>query len=225
MESFENKNKSLYDSDNYCTLPVVALRGIVVFPDMSLHFDVGRKKSIEALQSAMESDQKVFLIAQKDAAVDDPQAEDIYSVGVICNIKQMLRIPNSNNLRVIVKGEKRGSLVSLVKNKPYLLALVHHAEKQETLFDSKDVAYARALKNEFKLYAENFAKMGVGRRWIEVLGLDIKASSDEIEEETENTEEEVAADEENDQNEAEVIDVTAEKPETEEVQETDKEEE
>ena len=107
----------------------------------------------------MESDQKVFLIAQKDAAVDDPQAEDIYSVGVICNIKQMLRIPNSNNLRVIVKGEKRGRLVSLVKNKPYLLALVHHAEKQETLFDSKDVAYARALKNEFKLYAENFAKI------------------------------------------------------------------
>ena len=79
--------------------------------------------------------------------------------------------------------------------------------------------------SEFEIYAENFAKMGVGRRWIEVLGLDIKAPSDEIEEETENTEEEVVADEENDQNEAEVIDVTAEEPETEEVQETDKEEE
>ena len=159
MNSFEDEFEYLVEGDNYCTLPVVALRGIVVFPEMSLHFDVGRKKSIEALQAAMDSDQKVFLITQKDASVDDPKADDIYSMGVICNIKQMLRIPNSNNLRVVVEGEERARLVSLVKNKPFLMAVVHRIAEQEVLYDSKDIAYARALKNEFKLYAENFAKI------------------------------------------------------------------
>ena len=159
MNSFEDKIETFVDGDGYCTLPVVALRGIVVFPEMSLHFDVGRKKSIEALQAAMDNDQKVFLITQKDASVDDPKADDIYSMGVICNIKQMLRIPNSNNLRVIVEGEERARLISLVKNKPYLMAVVHKIAEQDVLYDSKDIAYARALKNEFKIYAENFAKI------------------------------------------------------------------
>ena len=159
MNSFDDRIESFNEGDNYCTLPVVALRGIVVFPEMSLHFDVGRKKSIEALQAAMDNDQKVFLITQKDASVDNPKADDIYSMGVICNIKQMLRIPNSNNLRVIVEGEERARLISLVKNKPFLMAVAHRIPETDVLYDSKDIAYARALKNEFRLYAENFAKI------------------------------------------------------------------
>ncbi len=84
---------------NYLTdmmeLPVIPLRGLVVFPEMVLHFDVGRKKSIAALKSAMNGSQKVFLVAQRDAAVDEPNIDDLFSVGTICEVKQFLKIPNS----------------------------------------------------------------------------------------------------------------------------------
>ena len=79
MENFEYINDLM-------NMPVIPLRGLVVFPEMVLHFDVGRKKSIAALKHAMNSNQKVFLVAQRDAAVDDPNIDDLYSVGVICTI-------------------------------------------------------------------------------------------------------------------------------------------
>ena len=159
MSTFDSIKEINVKTSGYCALPVVALRGIVVFPGMSLHFDVGRKKSIEALQTAMENDQRVFLIAQKDASVDDPKVDDIYNIGVVCSIKQMLRIPNSNNLRVMVEGEKRGELVSMVKNKPYLLAMVNFRSPVEFSYDSKDLAYSKALKREFEAYAASYAKI------------------------------------------------------------------
>lgn len=159
MDIFDIENEEKDEISSYSALPVVALRGIVVFPEMNLHFDVGRKKSIEALQSAMESDQRVFLIAQKDASVDDPKVDDIYKTGVVCKIKQMLRLPNSNNLRVIVEGEKRGELVSMIKNKPFLLAMVNISTEKKYTYDAKDMAYARALKNEFETYAASYAKI------------------------------------------------------------------
>ena len=159
MNGVDFENEVNIEANDYSTLPVVALRGIVVFPSMSLHFDVGRKKTILALQSAMDSNQRVFLVAQKDASVDDPKVDDIYRIGVVCRIKQMLRIPNSNNLRVIVEGEQRGELISMIKNKPYLLAMINLCKENEYSFDSKDVAYARALKNEFETYAASFAKI------------------------------------------------------------------
>ena len=74
MENFEYINDLM-------NMPVIPLRGLVVFPEMVLHFDVGRKKSISALKHAMNSNQKVFLVAQRDAAVDDPNIDDLYSVG------------------------------------------------------------------------------------------------------------------------------------------------
>ena len=157
MDSYEFENNIGLTSCS--AMPVVALRGIVVFPGMNLHFDVGRKKSIEALKSAMESDQKVFLITQKDASVDDPKVDDIHKIGVVCKIKQMLKIPNSNNLRVIVEGEMRGELVSMVKNKPFLLAMVNLCVDNVYTYDSKDKAYARALKNEFETYAATYSKI------------------------------------------------------------------
>ena len=159
MELFDLEKENNEELSSYSALPVVALRGIVVFPGMNLHFDVGRKKSIEALKSAMDSDQRVFLITQRDASVDDPKVDDIYNIGVVCQIKQLLRLPNSNNLRVIVEGEKRGELVSMIKNKPFLLAMVNFQIENEYNYDSKDVAYARALKNEFETYATSYAKI------------------------------------------------------------------
>ena len=159
MEDFKDKIENAVALADLISIPVVALRGIVVFPEMSLHFDVGRKKSIEALKSAMDSNQKIFLVTQKDASVDDPNADDLFDMGVVCRIKQMIKIPNSNNLRVIVKGEKRGELISILKNKPYLMGFVDVIEEKETESDSKSVAYARALKKEFEEYAVHYSKI------------------------------------------------------------------
>lgn len=141
-------------------LPVIPLRGLVVFPNMILHFDVGRKKSIEALKYAMQSDQKVFLICQRDAVVDEPEINDLYDMGVICNIKQMIRVPNSDNLRVVVEGVSRATLMSLVKVKPFISALVSSVDIEIKNDNSNDaVAYQRAVKKEFENYAALMPKI------------------------------------------------------------------
>ena len=86
------------------TLPLLALRGLVVFPGMLLHFDVGRKKSILALNEAMGGDQTIFLVTQKDIADDDPDQSQLYSVGVVAKIRQVLKLPG-DSLRVLVEGD------------------------------------------------------------------------------------------------------------------------
>ena len=87
-------------------LPVLPLRGIVVFPGIVTHFDVGRLKSAKAVDEAMRADQRIFLTAQKDLSVDDPKKSDLYTVGTIAVIKQILRLPG-DNMRILVEGQSR----------------------------------------------------------------------------------------------------------------------
>ncbi|MCM1285201.1 MAG: endopeptidase La [Acetobacter sp.] len=140
-------------------LPVIPLRGLVVFPKMVLHFDVGRKKSIEAIRSAMQSNQKIFLVCQKNASVDDPAVDNLYEIGVVCNIKQMIRIPNSENLRVVVDGVDRGMLIALTQNKPFLSASVDVLEDDEDNNGKNDIAYQRIARNEFENYVSLIPKI------------------------------------------------------------------
>lgn len=141
-------------------LPVIPLRGLVVFPDMVLHFDVGRKKSVEALRSAMNANQKVFLVCQKDASVDEPTINDMYDVGVVCQIKQMIRIPNSENLRVVVEGIERGTLISICQNKPFISATISILSDQDYTFEeNEEKAYQRAVVKEFESYASLIGKI------------------------------------------------------------------
>ena len=86
----------------YEAIPVVALRGIVIFPGMRFHFDVGRKQSIAAIKAAMNDTQKVFLITQKDVSVDNPNFTDLYPMGIIAEIKQVVKSPDAEYLRVDV---------------------------------------------------------------------------------------------------------------------------
>lgn len=144
---------------DFLEIPLIALRGIVVFPDMTLHFDVGRKKSVQALKSAMERNQKIFLVAQRDASVDDPAIDDLYDIGVICQIKQMVKIPNSSNLRVVVEGVDRASLITIYQQKPYLAGVVDVIEKKKAKDTAKNTAYLRAVKKEFESYASSIAKI------------------------------------------------------------------
>jgi ATP-dependent Lon protease len=102
-------------------LPVLPLRGTMVFPHMVLHFDVGRAKSVSALEKAMLEDQRIFLVAQRDADVDNPALSDLYPVGTIAKVKQVLNLPG-DSLRVLVAGEKRAKLKALVQDEPFLLA-------------------------------------------------------------------------------------------------------
>ncbi len=151
-----------YTKDLCFNIPVIPLRGLVIFPEMVLHFDVGRSKSIAALKSAMNNDQKVFLVCQKDASVDDPDIDDIYDIGVVCNIKQMLKIPNSNNLRVVVEGEERAALNSLrivSEDGTYLSADISYINCDEYTQTEQIKAYQRAVKSEFEAYASLVPKI------------------------------------------------------------------
>ena len=146
----------------FLELPIIPLRGIVVFPKMVLHFDVGRKKSIKALQKAMDDDQKVFLVCQKDASVDEPNIDDMYDVGVICTIRQMMRIPGSENMRVVVEGDERATLYSFTSVKPYIGGLVEIAGDNNTnleISEDEDKAYQRIIKREFERYASLMPKI------------------------------------------------------------------
>lgn len=146
----------------FLELPIIPLRGIVVFPKMVLHFDVGRKKSIKALQKAMDDDQKVFLVCQKDASVDEPNINDMYDVGVICTIRQMMRIPGSENMRVVVEGDERATLYSFTSVKPYIGGLVEIAGDNNSnleISDDEDKAYQRIIKREFERYASLMPKI------------------------------------------------------------------
>lgn len=142
-------------------MPVIPLRGLVVFPQMVLHFDVGRKKSVKALQKAMDEDQKVFLVCQKDASVDEPSIEDVYETGVVCTIRQMMRIPGSENLRVVVEGEQRATLYSFTTVKPYITGLIELIDesKYDNVSDEEDRAYQRIVKKEFEYYASMMPKI------------------------------------------------------------------
>ena len=108
-------------------LPVLPLRGLVVFPGIVTHFDVGRLKSAKAVDEAMRADQRIFLTAQKDLSVDDPKKSDLYAVGTIAVIKQILRLPG-DNMRILVEGQSRAELVDCIQSEPYLFARVEEIE-------------------------------------------------------------------------------------------------
>ena len=105
-------------------LATLPLRGISVFPDMLLNFDVERPMSIAALNAAMSSDQNIFLVAQRDMSVSTPTADDLYKIGTISRIKQILRIPGSNSVRVMVQGLTRAKIVEITATAPCFYAKV-----------------------------------------------------------------------------------------------------
>lgn len=91
-------------------IPTVALRGLVVFPGMVLHFDVARTKSIKAIETAVSTGQQVFLTCQRDPDVDDPDVTDLYLMGMLADIRQVINLPDGHNLRVIVEGDRRAEI-------------------------------------------------------------------------------------------------------------------
>lgn len=145
--------------DVYKTVPAIPLRGLVVYPGMTLHFDVGRKKSIKALNAAMENDQLIFLVAQTDPSIDDPTGNDVFVVGVVCEVRQMMKIPNSSNYRVIVKGIQRATLIDMFLDNGYFSATIENAHIIKADYNEQNEAYVRLLKKEYEEYASMFKKI------------------------------------------------------------------
>jgi len=136
------------------TLPLLALRGMVVFPNTLIHFDVVREKSLLALENAMVNKQLAFVTMQTDPTIENPKPEDIEKVGTICKISQVVKMPN-NTVRVLVEGIKRAKTIEIIKQKPYFTAAVE--EICEEFYDEKLIeneALRRKLIDKFMDYRD-----------------------------------------------------------------------
>ncbi len=144
----------------YKNIPTVALRGIVVFPGMRLHFDVGRKKSIAAIKEAMNGDQKVFLVTQKDISINDPMQDDLYNIGVIASVKQVIKAPEADFMRVVVEGVSRASIDSFNDFSPYISASVREKKSKSVKnYDPAEIeALIRKVKDAFDEYLQTMAR-------------------------------------------------------------------
>ncbi len=136
------------------TLPMVALRGLVVFPEMTLHFDIGRKQSVSAVKSAMLNKQNLFLVAQTDMSEEVQGKNKLFEVGVVCEIKQLVRLPSGAYYRVVVEGKYRARLMELCEEKPHFVASVKPLATKEprsaSLLEADAMMrYARMLFDEY----------------------------------------------------------------------------
>lgn len=140
-------------------IPAISLRGLVVFPSMVLHFDVGRERSVNALKAAAEDNGRIFLVAQKDASLTEPELNDMFEVGVIAEVRQLLTTPDGST-RVLVEGLTRAKRVKSVGGKDYLQFEVKELPNRNMqLSEATAAAASRALKNIFAEYAQISPKM------------------------------------------------------------------
>ena len=142
------------------SLPMVALRGMTIMPEMVVHFDVSRQRSIAAIQEAMTEEQKIFLTAQKSIDTEDPGIDDVYEIGTVGTIKQIIKLPK-HIVRVLVAGETRGRLKEIEFADPYLRANVEIIDEsdQDTPDDTNSEAMERSLKDMLIEYAAKNGKM------------------------------------------------------------------
>lgn len=142
------------------TMPAIALRGLVLFPKMVLHFDIGREKSILALNKAMESGRKIFLTAQKDVSVDNPKADELYKVGVVAEIKQVVRV-SGNGLRVMAEGVYRAKMTAVHDDEPFFVVDARRMPTRKIPADSEELTSAlmRTVKSLFQEYCDLSPKM------------------------------------------------------------------
>ena len=138
---------------------MIALRGTTVLPDMIVHFDVSREKSIRAVEAAMLHDQKIFLLTQKDPEVEIPELTDLYQVGTVAYIKQVVKLPQ-DLYRVLVEGQDRAEVLGLEQEEPYLKAECEIVTAQEEDYPEpvKD-AMLRSIRELFQRYCRESGKV------------------------------------------------------------------
>ena len=144
------------------TIPLIPLRGLTVFPNVVVHFDVGREKSTAAIEQAMLDEQEIFLVGQKNSVVEEPNQDEIYSIGTICKIKQILKM-SDNTIRVLVEGQERGKIVKYIEDEEdYIKVSVEKLGNKVVKNEELD-AYIKYLDKEFikllKLSEENYGEV------------------------------------------------------------------
>lgn len=147
-------------TDKTFNIPILPLRGVVIFPKMMLNFEVSRKRSKKALDFSMKSDQLIFLTAQQDPSINEPTAEDIYKVGVVCKIAQIVK-EGDKSTRVIVEGLYRAVIVGSVDNGSCLYAAVTPLKERQRarVTTTRELALMRSLKATFEKYMELVPKL------------------------------------------------------------------
>ena len=134
-------------------IPMVALRGMTIMPEMVVHFDVSRAYSIQAIQQVMQGEeQQVFLVAQRELNIEDPDLKDVFEIGTIATIKQVIKL-SKNMLRVLVTGEERARLISLEKEEGYLNAQVEVIEEPQAEEEVVDNPRAKNIQELFLYYS------------------------------------------------------------------------
>ena len=134
-------------------LPVLALRGLAVFPDQTVHFDVGRVKSVKALEEAMKRDQNIMLIPQRDIMDNDPTLDGLYPIGTVAKVKQVLHA-QGENLRVLVTGICRARIQELTQTEPFLMGQIQSVPETEVMDTTRVHALRREAKNLYALYSD-----------------------------------------------------------------------
>ena len=142
-------------------MPAVALRGMVILPGMVAHFDVSRAKSIKAVEEAMMDEQKIFLVAQKDVEQENPDIEDLFKIGIIAEVKQVIKLQN-NIVRILVEGKERAELSAFLENPDYLLAEIIRFDEEVDggLPEEAKEAMLRSIQETFGKYVGVNPKMG-----------------------------------------------------------------
>lgn len=142
------------------TLPAIALRGTTILPGMIIHFDVSRERSKKAIEAAMRQDQKIFLVTQRDPQIEDPGFVQLFQVGTVAYIKQVVKLPD-NLIRVLVEGTRRVELLGLQQEMPYLEAeIMVSSQSEEELPEAMLEAMSRSIRGLFHTYCTKGGKIG-----------------------------------------------------------------
>jgi ATP-dependent Lon protease len=138
--------------NNLRTMPILALRDVVVYPHMVIPLFVGREKSIQCLEAAMDNDKQIFLVAQKDAGIDEPAVDDIYTVGTVATILQLLKLPDGT-VKVLVEGNVRGQIEKYIDTDPFFTGEIKSFEA-ETLDEAEQEVLIRSAVSQFEGYVK-----------------------------------------------------------------------
>ena len=151
-------NNEIYSNNNignineYKNVPVVALRDVVVFPGTTVYFEVGREATVKAVNEAMHGKQYIFAVAQKDPKVEHPKQNDLFEIGTLAQVKQLVTMPG-NVVRVIIVGQEKMKLGSLVLEDGYYKADLEKVEESRQIsYDIETIALIRGLKDLFSVY-------------------------------------------------------------------------
>lgn len=143
----------MVDTKEQRRIPLLPLRGLLVFPTMVLHLDVGRSKSVQALEQVMKGDKEILLSTQKEISIDEPKEDEIYQIGTLAKINKLLKLPNGT-VRIHVEGLKRAEIKSFIKNNTFFEVNIELLSEQNESSATEIQAITRSLTQMFEQYAK-----------------------------------------------------------------------